>query len=216
MGAIANKTHTLASAVADDATFTTSYPAGTTQASLQGSTGGQLVIGSTVYNQGSDPGVTFSFGASLITVTNKSNVSFASGAEVILSFGRTDRNGSYNLTVGTERGQAAAGDGSGATKQELTASGAVTAGTDIIELNHASVVIAATMDALAHPGLVIIRDTSASGTAAHTVTLSNGTFNGTNTIATLNAPGEALIVYFDSAGKGQIVENTGSVALSGP
>lgn len=214
MGAIANKTHTLTSAVADDGTFTTSYPAGTTQASLQGSTGGQLVIDQTVWQQDVDPGVTFSFGASTITVTNKTGASLAQGAEVSLSFGKTDRNGSYNLTLGTDRDQAARGDGSGASKQTLTASGAVTAGTEILELNHATVVIAATMDALKHPGLFIVRDTSASGTAAHTLTLSNGTFDGTNTVATLNAPGEALVVFFDSAGRGQIVENTGAVALS--
>lgn len=214
MGALANKTHTLASAVADDATFTTAYPAGHTQASLAGSRSGQLVIAGDVYRQDVDPGVTFLFGASTITVTNKSGVSWASGSEVTMSFGRTDYNGSYNLTIGDGPGQAQAGDGSGANIQALTASGAVLADTKILELNHATVVIAATMDAAQHQGLFIIRDTSASGTAAHTVTLTNGTWDGTNDVATLNAPGEALIVFFDSAGKGQIVENTGAVAFS--
>lgn len=101
--------------------------------------------------------------------------------------------------------------------QELTASGAVTPGVQSLELNHATVVIAATIaDAAAHPGLFVIKDTSASGTAAHTVTLTAGTFNGTNTIATLNARDEFLAVYFDSTGRGQVVANVGSVALSGP
>lgn len=99
--------------------------------------------------------------------------------------------------------------------QELTASGAVTAGIQSVELNHISVVIAATIAAsTGHPGLFVVKDTSASGTAAHTLTLTAGTFDGTNTIATLNAPNEALVVYFDSAGNGTIVENVGTVVLS--
>ena len=98
---------------------------------------------------------------------------------------------------------------------ELTASGAVTPGISILELNHATVVIAATIaDSKAHAGLFIIKDTSASGTAAHTVTLTAGTFDGTSTIATLNAPAEQLIVFIDDSGDGVVVQNTGAVALS--
>ena len=101
--------------------------------------------------------------------------------------------------------------------QELTVSGAVTAGIQSVELNHASTPVAATIaTTVGHPGLFVVKDTSATGTAAHTLTLTAGTFNGTNTIATLNAPNEALVVYFDSAGNGTIVENVGSVGLSGP
>lgn len=99
--------------------------------------------------------------------------------------------------------------------QELTATGAVTAGVQSVELNHATTVVAATIaDATDHQGLFIVKNTSASGTAAHTLTLTSGTFNGTNDIATLNAPNECLVVYFDSAGNGTIVENIGSVGLS--
>ena len=99
--------------------------------------------------------------------------------------------------------------------QELTVTGAVTAGVQSVELNHASVVVAATIaDASNHQGLFMVKDTSASGTAAHTLTLTSGTFDGTNNVATLNAPNEALLVYFDSAGNGTIVENVGSVALA--
>ena len=214
MSAIANKTHTLASAVADDASFTTAYPSGTTQATLRGSSGGQISIAGDTWKQGVDPGIDVLCGASTITITNRSGVTWAAGEDVVLSFGNTARNGSYNLTVGDEQGQAQAGDGSGADIQTLTATGVVLDNAKILELNHATVVIAATMDAAKHQGLFIIRDTSASGTAAHTVTLTNGTFNGTNNVATLNAPGEALIVFFDSSGKGQIIENTGSVGLS--
>lgn len=99
--------------------------------------------------------------------------------------------------------------------QELTASGAVSAGVGSVELSHASVVVAATIaDSTNHTGLFIVKNTSASGTEAHTLTLTSGTWDGSNTIATLNAPNEALVVYFDSAGNGTIIENVGSVALS--
>ena len=99
--------------------------------------------------------------------------------------------------------------------QELTETGAITPGAESIELNHATVVIAATIaDAKEHTGLFMEVNTSASGTAAHTVTLTSGTWNGTNNVVTLNAPKEAIIVWFDSAGNGTIVENVGTVALS--
>ena len=104
--------------------------------------------------------------------------------------------------------------GSTGSSQTLTASGAVTAGVKNLNLNHATVAIAATMVATEHPGLFTLTDTSASGTAAHTVTLTGGTWNGTATVATLNAPAEGLIVFFDALGNGTIVVNSGSVALS--
>ena len=108
----------------------------------------------------------------------------------------------------------AAADIGGGT-QELTASGAVTPGIREIQLNHASVIIAATVaNADLHQGILILINTSASGTAAHTVTLTGGTWDGTNTIATLNAKDEMLIVFMDGAGNGRIIQNTGSVALS--
>ena len=98
--------------------------------------------------------------------------------------------------------------------QELTASGAVTAGIQSIELNTASGAIAATVaTSVAHQGLVVIKQTDA-GTDGHTVTLTVGTFDGSNNVATLDAQNEALIVYFDSAGDGTIIENVGTVGLS--
>lgn len=99
--------------------------------------------------------------------------------------------------------------------QELTESGAVSDLVQSIELNHASVVVAATIaDAADHQGLLIVKNTSASGTAAHTLTLTSGTFDGTNNVATLNAPNEALAVFIDSSGDGTVLANVGSVALS--
>ena len=68
-------------------------------------------------------------------------------------------------------------------------------------------------DATNHPGLFIVKHTSSSNGQSHTLTLTSGTFNGTNDVALLNAANEALVVFFDSAGNGTIVENVGSVSL---
>lgn len=100
--------------------------------------------------------------------------------------------------------------------QELTADGAISPDAHIIDLNHASVAIAATVaDAAVYAGrVVVITNTSSTGTAAHTVTLTAGTFDGTNNVATLNAPAEKLAVLFGQDGNGTVIANTGSVALS--
>ena len=217
MGSLGYTKTTLASAVANGATLTVAYPTGTDRTVLSGTVGGVAALNDndTFPQAASGTGtVAYAFGASNITVTNNSGISWPIGAVMTFSFGQTSRNGSYNLTVGGDKLQAAAGDGSGAAIQALTASGAVAAATDILEVAHASVVIAATMDASQHRGLFILRNTSASGTAAHTVTLTNGTWNGTATIATTDAPGEALVVFFDGNGRGQVIENTSSVGLS--
>lgn len=214
MGAIANARVTLATAVADDATFTLAYPSGSNRAALFGSTGGRMVVnGDSDYSQ-ADPGFSASFGESLITITNLTGTSLAAGSVIDLSFGVYPRNGSYNLTLGDEAGQAASG-AANLTWQELTASGAISPTVETVELNHASVVIAATLNlATVRNKTIVFKDTSASGTAAHTVTLTGGTFNGTATIATLNARDEMLVVHFDSAGRGQVIANVGAVALS--
>lgn len=213
MDALAYTSVQLASTVADNGTFTVSYPSGVTRAMLFGSTNGKLVIDQVVYNQ-ADPGFSATFNAADITITNLSGTSWASGSTVLISFGRTSRNGSFNLTIGDEITQAASGLAN-PTWQELTASGAISPTVETVELNHVSVVIAATLDlATVRNKTMIFKDTSASGTAAHTVTLTGGTFNGTNTVATLNARDEMLVVHFDSAGRGQVIANVGSVALS--
>lgn len=98
--------------------------------------------------------------------------------------------------------------------QTLTATGAITINSGVVLLNHATVVIAATLDAPAVGDELYIIDSSASGTTAHTVTLTGATFDGSATIATLNAPGEALHIIAISATRWFILENIGSVALS--
>lgn len=99
--------------------------------------------------------------------------------------------------------------------QELTASGAITIRNGVVKLNHATVVIAATLPAPEPGDSLLIVDSSASGTAAHTVTCPEGvTWDGTNRIATLNAPNEALRVTALSATRWYIEVNNGSVAFS--
>lgn len=99
--------------------------------------------------------------------------------------------------------------------EELTSSAAVADTTKSLELNHATVAVEATIaDAADHPGFFFVKDTSATGTAAHTVTLTAGTWDGSHSTITLNALNEAILVYFDSAGNGTVIVNVGSVALS--
>jgi len=99
--------------------------------------------------------------------------------------------------------------------QALTATGAITINSGLVQLNHATVVIAATLDAPTAGDELFVVDNSASGTAAHTVTLPAGvTWDGTNNTATLNAPGEALHLIALSATRWLVLENIGSVAIT--
>jgi len=85
--------------------------------------------------------------------------------------------------------------------------------TSHIVLNNTSK-IAITIDA-PKPGWLLIISQKDAGTAGHTVTLSAGTFNGSNAIATLNAANECLVLYGLSATRFAVVENIGEVAFSG-
>ncbi len=99
--------------------------------------------------------------------------------------------------------------------QELTVTGAITINNGIVLLNHASTIIAATLDAPTAGDRLTILDSSLTGTAAHTVTLPSGvTWDGTNNTATFNLLGERLEVVALSATRWYIISNTGSVALS--
>lgn len=161
------------------------------------------------------PGVYREQGGNRMVVKSGASFDVESGGEIDIESG-----GSLNL-AGTALAATAAeinnaADVSGRVQEvTATAGGTITAGVQSVELNHATVIAAATIaDASNHQGLFVVKDTSASGTAAHTLTLTAGTFNGTNNVATLNAPDECLVVYFDSAGNGTVVENVGTVALS--
>lgn len=98
MGAQAYKTHQMAADVTNGNTFTTAYPTGFTQAMLLGSTGGQLVSTQDKYPQAASGAGTFavSFGSSNITITNNTGKTLVAGEVIRLSFGKTDRKGSYN------------------------------------------------------------------------------------------------------------------------
>lgn len=98
---------------------------------------------------------------------------------------------------------------------EYTATATNTNNTGFIGLNHATTPIVISVPAPGAAGKsLIIRDTSATGTAAHVVTATGGTFDGTNNTATFNALGEQLILYSVSATSWVIILNSGSVAMS--
>lgn len=96
-----------------------------------------------------------------------------------------------------------------------TANGAIAANANFVTLNHASVGIAATI-AAPTPGQDLTITQIDVGTVGHTVTLTAGTFDGTNSIATFDAPNETLVLRGLTATRYAIVLNLGSVALSAP
>lgn len=101
MGALANLSTVLSSAVANGGTVVVNYPAGKTQGDLIGSTGGRVAINNNdVYPQaGSGAAVTFTFGASNITITNNTGVTWAANSTLIASFGDNTEDGSYNPDI---------------------------------------------------------------------------------------------------------------------
>lgn len=79
----------LASAVVDDATFTVGYPAGTSQLSFNAGlagTGHYAILNGNDKWINADPGIAVSFGASDITVTNRSGYTWPAGTTVLLNF----------------------------------------------------------------------------------------------------------------------------------
>jgi hypothetical protein len=100
--------------------------------------------------------------------------------------------------------------------QALTATGAVTITSGVLTLAHGTNAIAATLPAPAGAGcLLVVMNTSATGTAAHTVKTAAGvTLDGTNNTATLNAPEEALVLMSVSTTRWLILVNIGTVGLS--
>jgi hypothetical protein len=102
--------------------------------------------------------------------------------------------------------------------QQFTVTGTPTAGvgTGVIAFAHDTDVIELTIPAPKDSGqLLILRDNSAGGTAAHVCTAATGTtFDGTNNTATFDAPGEQLILMSISSTRWLILLNSGSVALS--
>lgn len=168
---------------------------------------------------GSDFLIEDSAGTDLFLVeTDNGNITVGNGA---FDFDVSSHDGTNGLLLGGTLVAAGAGeinnacDVSGRT-QELTSSGAVTAGVQSVELNHTSTAIAATIaNANAHQGLFHVKATTEPGGGQdHTLTLTLGEFDGTNDIATFADINDSLLVYFDSNGVGTIVENVGTVGLT--
>ena len=84
----------LATAVANAGTLTVAYPAGTTQASFIGAnaaanTGAAVLNGNEVYPEAaSGVRVNFTYGASDITVTNNTGITWPAGSTLRVQFGR--------------------------------------------------------------------------------------------------------------------------------
>jgi len=81
----------LASSVADDGTFTLSYPTGTTQASFTAGLAGSghyIILNNNDKWSVGDPGISVSFDSSEITITNLTGGAFAAGTEVLVFLDR--------------------------------------------------------------------------------------------------------------------------------
>lgn len=131
----------------------------------------------------------------------------ATVAELNLNDGQTAAASEVNMSADVSVYQAS---------YTATSPAAIPATVRMIELNHASTAIEKTIATMVpYAGqIVIVKDTSATGTAAHKVTITTGTWDGTNKVVTLNALNECIAVAVDSAGNGTILVNVGEVAIS--
>jgi hypothetical protein len=100
------------------------------------------------------------------------------------------------------------------TETAYTASGAIT-GVSCVALNKATVAKLEMTIAAPEPGWLLVIYQKDAGTLGHTVTLTAGTYNGTNKIATFNAQNKGLVLLGVSATRFLVVANVGTVVLSG-
>lgn len=102
--------------------------------------------------------------------------------------------------------------------QTIVAAGAqvVTAGKKEVLLNNAAATIASTIaNASLHAGWFLVKaGLEPAGGQDHTCTITTGTWDGTNKIATFADVNDALVIYFDTTGNGSIIANVGAVVLS--
>lgn len=80
----------LASAVADDGTVTLAYPAGTNQAFFTGANAaadGVVVLNDNEVYPEADPGISLTYGASNITLTNLTGLAWAAGTSLRVQLG---------------------------------------------------------------------------------------------------------------------------------
>jgi len=99
------------------------------------------------------------------------------------------------------------------TSVAYTASGAIADGDNVVDLNQASSALAMTLTQPMIGRILVISQIDA-GTQGHTVTLAQGTFDGTNNVATFNAASEVLVLLGISNKRYLILKNIGSVGLS--
>lgn len=111
MGALASLKTVFTALVGNGGTVTVPYPAGTSQAQLQGSTGSQLLIGEAAVYRQSQGHFEIAFNANDITLTNRSGEPWIAG-RAVLTLARVARRGSYNLVLGGEYNTAKPADGS--------------------------------------------------------------------------------------------------------
>ena len=100
--------------------------------------------------------------------------------------------------------------------EELTTSGAFSANISQLQLNNSSTAITATWPTAPSAGkIAYIINTSASGSAAHTVKLPAGvTYDGTNNTVTLNAPDEAVSLVATSTTRWRVLSSVGTPTYS--
>ncbi len=93
------------------------------------------------------------------------------------------------------------------------ATGAIAEADNVVDIDTAAAKVALTITKPSTGRILVITQID-SGTDGHTVTLTQGTSDGTNNTATLNAQYEALVLLGISDKRFLILKNYGSVALS--
>jgi hypothetical protein len=91
----------LSAAVADGATFTVGYPAGFVQADFTGgnaSATGEVIINNNDIWREEDSKASFSYDASVVTITNDSDVTWPAGASVIVGLSHAGSSGTGPTT----------------------------------------------------------------------------------------------------------------------
>jgi|DEB0MinimDraft_12_1074336.scaffolds.fasta_scaffold60111_2 hypothetical protein len=143
--------------------------------------------------------------------SNGDDLGMKVGDQVIVT--DSDTGGTVVTTVSAVTSGGAASVSGGT--QDAPDAGAVviTPGIQVVTLTNATQITATIAEAALHAGIFSVKQ-AGTGTAGHTVTLTSGTWDGTNNTATLNAQNEQLVVLFDNGGNGTIIVNTGAVALS--
>lgn len=103
----------LASTVADDGTFTLSYPTGTSQSSFNAGLAGSghyIVLNNNDKWSAGDPGISVSFGASEITITNLTGASIPAGTAVLVYLARVPTGPVAYINIPIELATITAGD----------------------------------------------------------------------------------------------------------